>query len=238
MSTLKGVDPNGSQRAWDLYVKSRFIDTRNPGRALVLASGTPITNTLGEMFTVQRLMDYAALMERGLHEFDAWASTFGDTTTELELQPSGKYKPVSRFASFVNVPELIAMFRSFADVVMPEDLRQFVKVPSISTGKRQIITSKPTQAFKHYQMVLAARIAEIEKRDRPPSRATTSCSPSSPMVGMPPSICAWSTPTMTMRRTTSSTILSRTPLVSGGPRRIAPIPDTTASGSSFRAPRR
>ncbi len=167
MSTLKGVDPNGSQRAWDLYVKSRFIDTRNPGRALVLASGTPITNTLGEMFTVQRLMDYAALMERGLHEFDAWASTFGDTTTELELQPSGKYKPVSRFASFVNVPELIAMFRSFADVVMPEDLRQFVKVPSISTGKRQIITSKPTQAFKHYQMVLAARIAEIEKRDRP-----------------------------------------------------------------------
>ena len=168
MSTLKGVDPNGSQRAWDLYVKSRFIETRNPGRALVLASGTAITNTLGEMFSVQRLMDHAALMERGLHEFDAWASTFGDTTTELELQPSGKYKPVSRFASFVNVPELIAMFRSFADVVMPEDLRQFVKVPAISTGKRQIITSKPTQAFKHYQMVLAARIAEIEKRDRPP----------------------------------------------------------------------
>ena len=168
MSTLKGVDPNGSQRAWDLYVKSRFIETRNPGRALVLASGTAITNTLGEMFSVQRLMDHAALMERGLHEFDAWASTFGNTTTELELQPSGKYKPVSRFASFVNVPELIAMFRSFADVVMPEDLRQFVKVPAISTGKRQIITSKPTQAFKHYQMVLAARIAEIEKRDRPP----------------------------------------------------------------------
>ncbi len=151
MSTLKGVDPNGSQRAWDLYVKSRFIETKNPGRALVLASGTPITNTLGEMFSVQRLMGHAALMERGLHEFDAWASTFGDTTTELELQPSGKYKPVSRFASFVNVPELIAMFRAFADVVMPEDLRQYVKVPSLSTGKRQILTSKPTQAFKHYQ---------------------------------------------------------------------------------------
>ncbi|EBX4817189.1 lactate dehydrogenase, partial [Salmonella enterica subsp. enterica serovar Newport] len=82
MSTLKGVDPNGSQRAWDLYVKSRFVETKNPGRALVLASGTPITNTLGEMFTVQRLMDNAALTERGLHEFDAWASTFGDTSTE------------------------------------------------------------------------------------------------------------------------------------------------------------
>jgi N12 class adenine-specific DNA methylase len=80
MSTLKGVDPNGSQRAWDLFVKSRFVDTKNPGRALVLASGTPITNTLGEMFTVQRLMDHAALSQRGLHEFDAWASTFGDTS--------------------------------------------------------------------------------------------------------------------------------------------------------------
>ncbi|MFC5384649.1 Eco57I restriction-modification methylase domain-containing protein [Aquamicrobium segne] len=167
MSTLKGVDPNGSQRAWDLYVKSRFIETKNPGRALVLASGTPITNTLGEMFTVQRLMDHAALMERGLHEFDAWASTFGDTTTELELQPSGKYKPVSRFASFVNVPELIAMFRSFADVVMPVDLAEYVKVPAIATGKRQIITSKPTQAFKHYQMVLDARIKAIEEREGP-----------------------------------------------------------------------
>ena len=124
-SLASGVDPNGSQRAWDLYVKSRFVDTKNPGRALVLASGTPITNTLGEMFTVQRLMDHAALRERGLHEFDAWASTFGDTSTELELQPSGKYKPVTRFAQFVNVPELIAMFRTFADVVLPEDLRDY-----------------------------------------------------------------------------------------------------------------
>ncbi|AYG64244.1 helicase-related protein [Rhizobium jaguaris] len=167
MSTLKGIDPNGSQRAWDLYVKSRFIETKNPGRSLVLASGTPITNTLGEMFSVQRLLGHAALTERGLHEFDAWASTFGDTTTELEIQPSGKYKPVSRFASFVNVPELIAMFRSFADVVMPEDLREYVKVPDISTGRRQILTAKPTQAFKNYQTILDARIKAIEMREGP-----------------------------------------------------------------------
>lgn len=168
MSTLKGVDPNGSQRAWDLYVKSRFIETKNPGRALVLASGTPITNTLGEMFSVQRYLGYAALRDRGLHEFDAWASTFGDVSTELELQPSGKYKPVTRFATFVNVPELIAMFRSFADVVMPEDLRQYVRVPAISTGKRQILTAKPTPAFRRYQSLLDARIKAIEMRDRPP----------------------------------------------------------------------
>jgi hypothetical protein len=168
MSTLKGVDPNGSQRAWDLYVKSRFVETRNPGRALVLASGTPITNTLGEMFSVQRFLGYAALFERGLHEFDAWASTFGDVTTELELQPSGKYKPVTRFATFVNVPELIAMFRSFADVVMPEDLRGYVKIPALSTGARQIVTAKPSPAFRRYQKLLEARIRAIEERDRPP----------------------------------------------------------------------
>ncbi|UWU39061.1 helicase-related protein (plasmid) [Rhizobium sophoriradicis] len=167
MSTLRGVDPNGSQRAWDLFVKSRFIETKNPGRALVLASGTPITNTLGEMFSVQRLMDPAALAERGLHEFDAWASTFGDTSTELELQPSGKYKPVTRFSQFVNVPELIAMFRSFADVVLPVDLRTYVKVPEIAGGKRQIVTAEPTPAFKSYQKQLDARIKAIEMRDGP-----------------------------------------------------------------------
>ncbi|NSY51731.1 DEAD/DEAH box helicase family protein [Agrobacterium tumefaciens] len=167
MSTLKGIDPNGSQRAWDLYVKSRYIETRNPGRSLVLASGTPITNTLGEMFSIQRLLGHAALVERGLHEFDAWASCFGDTTTELEIQPSGKYKPVSRFASFVNVPELIAMFLSFADVVMPEDLRQYVKVPHISTGRRQILTALPSSEFRGYQRVLDDRIRMIEKREGP-----------------------------------------------------------------------
>jgi len=168
MATLKGIDPNGSQRAWDLYVKSRFVETKNPGRALVLASGTPITNTLGEMFSVQRYLGYAALFERGLHEFDAWASTFGDVTTELELQPNGKYKPVTRFATFVNVPELIAMFRTFADVVTPEDLRGYVKVPALSNGTRQIRTSRPSAAFKRYQTLLDTRIKAIEQRDRPP----------------------------------------------------------------------
>lgn len=168
MTSLRGVDPNGSQRAWDLYVKSRLLDVKNPGRALVLASGTPITNTLGEMFTVQRLMDHAALAERGLHEFDAWASTFGDTSTELELQPSGKYRPVTRFAQFVNVPELIAMFRSFADVVLPDDLKDYVKMPAVAGGKRQIITAEATAAFKAYQRLLDARIKAIEERDRAP----------------------------------------------------------------------
>ncbi len=155
------------------------------------------------MFSIQRLLGHSALAERGLHEFDAWASCFGDTTTELEIQPSGKYKPVSRFASFVNVPELIAMFRSFADVVMPDDLRQIVKVPNISSGRRQILTAKPTSLFKTYQKMLEGRIKAIEKREGPPSRGTIFCFRSSPMGATPPSIFASSCRRPRTRRATS-----------------------------------
>jgi len=170
MTNLKGVQPDGSQRAWDLYVKSRFIDTINPGRALVMASGTPITNTLAEMYTLQRFMQPQALAERGLHEFDAWAATFGDSKTELELQPSGAYKPVTRFAEFVNVADLMAMFRSFADVVSKQDLRGYLKLPRIEGGQRQIVTAEPSRTFKWYQRVLARRIKQIEERRRRPEK--------------------------------------------------------------------
>jgi N12 class adenine-specific DNA methylase/adenine-specific DNA methylase len=163
---LKGVDPDGSQRAWDLYVKTRFIDAKNPRRALIQASGTPITNTLGEMFTLLRFQNEDTLHERGVHEFDAWAASFGDTRTELELQPSGSYKPVERFSQFVNVPELIDMFRACADVVLKDDLRQNLRLPRIKTGQRQLITADATEAFRDYQSCLADRISEIESRTR------------------------------------------------------------------------
>lgn len=163
---LKGVDPEGSQRAWDLWVKSRFIDAMNRGRALIQASGTPITNTLGEMFTLLRFQNEEALRERGVHEFDAWASTFGDTEIFIELQPSGTYKPVERFSRFVNVPELIDMFRARADVVMKDDLRKFLRLPRIRDGQRQLITAEASDAFRAYQEILAERITEIENRTR------------------------------------------------------------------------
>ena len=167
MSSLKGVDPDGSQRAWDLYVKSRFVAQAQPARNLVLASGTPITNTMGEMFSLQRFMQPHALAERGIHQFDAWASLFGDSRTELELQPSGRYKPVTRFAEFVNVPELIAMFRQVADVVLKDDLRAYLRLPKLRTGKRQVVTAPASPAFKAYQRVLEERIKLIEERDGP-----------------------------------------------------------------------
>ncbi len=169
-SGLKGIDPNGSQRAWDLYVKTAFLRQSQPMRPLILASGTPITNTLGEMFSLQRVMQPDALRSRAIHEFDAWAATFGDARTELELQPSGLYKPVTRFAEFVNVADLMAMYRSFADVVLKDELRQHVRLPAIAGGRRQIVAAPASRAFKGYQRILAARIRKIEKRRGPPQK--------------------------------------------------------------------
>ena len=122
------------------------------------------------MYTLQRFMQPKVLAERGLQEFDAWANTFGDTCTELELQPSGNYKPVTRSAEFVNVADLIAMFRSTADVVLKDDLRQFMTLPAVRGGKRQIVTAKASPAFKAYQKVLAARIKLIEERKGKPEK--------------------------------------------------------------------
>jgi len=163
-ANLKGVDPDGSQRAWDLFVKARFVETKRPGRALILASGTPIVNTLGEMFTLLRFMAPDELRARSIHEYDAFSSIFCETVTELELQPSGIYKPVTRASAFVNVADLMLLFRSSADVVQRADLRRHLKLPRIRGGQRQLITAPPSIAFRDYQRYLAQRIEAIEAR--------------------------------------------------------------------------
>jgi N12 class adenine-specific DNA methylase len=170
-TTLKGVDPEGSQRAWDLYVKTRYIDAvKNPSRALIAASGTPITNSLAELFTLQRFIQPDALYERGIQEFDAWAANFGETRTELELQPSGLYKPVTRFCEFVNVPDLMAIYRMSTDVVLKSDLRQYLRLPTIAAGRRQIVAAPASESFLAYQRRLAERIKAIEQRQRKPQK--------------------------------------------------------------------
>ena len=190
-TTLKGIDPDGSQRAWDLYVKTRYIDaTRNPGRALIAASGTPITNSIAELFTLQRFIQPDALQERGIQEFDAWAANFGETRTELELQPSGLYKPVTRFCEFVNVPDLMAITRMATDVVLKSDLRQYLRLPTIAGGDAR--SSRPRRARPSSPISAISRSASRSSSIGPasPRRATTSCSRSSPTAVTPQSTSA------------------------------------------------
>lgn len=168
MSNLKGITPEGSGKAWDLYVKTKLLEKRNPGRNLVLASGTPVTNTMAELYTVSRYLQPGELAERQLSAFDAWAGAFGEEVSELEQDAAGGYKPVARFAKFINVAELSAMVRQVMDVVTSRQLEQYVTRPKIKGGKRQMNLAEKSPALIDYQDSLAARMVAIKKRGGKP----------------------------------------------------------------------
>jgi N12 class adenine-specific DNA methylase len=170
MSNLKGITPEGSAQAWDLYMKALYLDSINPGRSLVMASGTPVTNTMAELFTLSRFMQPQELEERGLSRFDAWAGAFGEPVTELEQDAAGGYKPVTRFAKFVNVAELSAMVRQVMDVVTSRQLEQYVTRPKLKGGKRIMNLAEKTPALERFQRTLAARMEAIAKRKGPPKK--------------------------------------------------------------------
>ncbi|MBB3947058.1 N12 class adenine-specific DNA methylase [Rhizobium skierniewicense] len=145
----------GSQKAADLYMKSRFVLEKTGNNNLVFLSGTPLSNTMAEMFTVQRYLDEKALRAMGVAHFDAWARVFGEVVTDWELSPSGQYKLNSRFAKFVNVPELMQRYRSFADVITNDDIiaqlaaqgKKF-PLPKVKGGKptNVVVERSPDQA--------------------------------------------------------------------------------------------
>lgn len=168
MSNVKGISPEGSKASFDLYTKTRYLETINPGRNLVLASGTPVTNTMAELYTVSRYLQPQELAARGLSHFDAWAGAFGDTVTQLEQDPAGGYKPVTRFAKFVNVPELSAMVRQVMDVVTSRQLGEYVTRPALKGGKRQMNLAEKSKALEDYQATLAKRMKVIAERKGPP----------------------------------------------------------------------
>lgn len=170
MSNLKGITPEGSSAAWDLYVKTLYLDSINPGRSLVMASGTPVTNTMAELYTLSRFMQRQELEERGLAQFDAWAGAFGESVTELEQDAAGGYKPVSRFAKFVNVAELSALVRQVMDVVTSRQLEQYVTRPTLKTGKRIMHLAEKTPALERFQRTLAKRMEAIAARKGPPKK--------------------------------------------------------------------
>lgn len=169
---VKGIDSGGSDMAADLHMKVQWLrENKNPKRNLVMASGTPVTNTLAEIYSVQRLMAPDVLAARGLEEFDQWASMFGAESTNIEPDASGRYGPVTRFNKFVNVGELTQMFREFADVLTSDYLAATLgdKRPKVKGGSRNMIITPKTQAYTDFQRdVLQPRMKT--SREWKPSR--------------------------------------------------------------------
>jgi N12 class adenine-specific DNA methylase len=159
MGTTKGIDPEGSAMAIDLFIKSRWLGEQRPGRSMVLASGTPVTNTMAELFSVMRFLANDMMVADGIQSFDAWARQFGEVATQLEQNAAGKYEPVSRFSRFVNLPELMKRVRSFMDVLTSNQLRQLVKVPDIEGGgPANVITKASPAQLDYMESVLLPRI--------------------------------------------------------------------------------
>ncbi len=138
MDRVAGIQTGGSERAFDLYMKARYLGERHPGHGVTFATGTPISNTMVEMFTMQKFLDPEGLASRGLEHFDAWAATFGEVVDAMEISPDGaSLRPRSRFAKFTNIPELQAMFRAFSDVQTAEKLD--LPRPALQGGKPFVV---------------------------------------------------------------------------------------------------
>lgn len=163
MSRVSGVNPNGSKKATDLYNKVTYINNLTPNRNVVFATGTPISNTMCELYVLQKYLQHDALVENGIENFDAWAATYGETITSMELAPEGTgYRPKTSFSKFVNLPELINMFRMFADVQLPSMLN--LPVPSLKDGKYTIVECKPNDEIKTYMENFVERAEAIRNR--------------------------------------------------------------------------
>ena len=117
MRNVGGIAQTEAQKSSDLFMKCRYLDELTGGRGTVFATGTPISNSMVELYTIQRYLQYNTLVKNNLQHFDSWASTFGETVTAVELTPEGTgYRAKTRFAKFYNLPELMAMFKEVADI--------------------------------------------------------------------------------------------------------------------------
>ena len=163
MDRVAGIQTGGSERAFDLYMKARFLHQRHPGHGVAFATGTPITNTMMEMYTMQCFLDPDGLRSRGIDHFDAWAATFGEVVDTMEISPDGALlRPRSRFARFTNLPELQQMFRAFSDVQTAEMLD--LPRPELETGKA-IVVACPMSGEQHaIQQELVARYDRLRSQ--------------------------------------------------------------------------
>jgi N12 class adenine-specific DNA methylase len=147
MERVASIQTGGSERAFDLFMKARYLGEQHPGHGVTFATGTPISNTMVEMYTMQRFLDLEGLKSRGIEHFDAWAATFGEVVDTMEISPDGKrLRPRSRFARFVNLPELQQMFRAIFDVQTADMLD--LPRPKLEGGKPQTVARGRQVAFK------------------------------------------------------------------------------------------
>jgi hypothetical protein len=161
MTRVAGLPQTASERAFDMFLKVQNIQAKNKGGGVVFATGTPISNTMAEMFTMQRYLQMSALRRNRLQHFDSWAGTFGETVTTMELSPDGSgYRLQSRFARFVNVPELMQQFRQVADVQTAEMLK--LPVPKLEQGRPVTVSAPTTPELKRFVDQLVKRTEKIK----------------------------------------------------------------------------
>lgn len=165
-SNIAGIQNTGSQKAWDLFTKTQYM--REKGQHIVMATGTPISNSIGELYTFQRYLQYDALVEKNIESFDLWAKTFGEVINSFEISVDGTgFKNRLRFNKFYNVPELMTMFRCVAEIqtkgMLKREMensqigRQSAKAPGFIGGKPQVVVVEPSEELENY-------IADIVKR--------------------------------------------------------------------------
>ncbi len=160
MQNVGGISQTEAQKSSDLYMKCRYLDELTGGRGVVFATGTPISNTMVEMYTMQKYLQYGLLEEKGLLHFDAWASTFGETITAIELAPEGTgYRSKTRFAKFYNLPELMSMFQEAADIQTADMLH--LPVPKANYHN---IVLQPSEHQKEMVAALGERAEAVRNR--------------------------------------------------------------------------
>ena len=157
MRNVAGLSTSEAQKSSDMFGKCRYLDEITGGRGVVFATGTPVSNSMTELYTVMRYLQYSTLQQKKLTHFDCWASTFGETTTAIELAPEGTgYRARTRFAKFFNLPELMSMFKEVADIKTSDQLH--LPVPD---AKFETVVAKPSEIQKEMVQELSKRAADI-----------------------------------------------------------------------------
>src|ERR1700674_1384127 len=167
MERVAGIQTGGSERAFDVYMKARYLDEQHAGHGVTFATGTPISNTMVEMFTMQRFLHLEGLRSRGLEHFDAWAATFGEVVDTMEITPDGAgLRPRSRFARFTNLPELQQMFRAFADVQTADKVD--LPRPRLESGKPIVVACPMSEQQRALQQQRVERYERLRSQQVDP----------------------------------------------------------------------